>query len=180
MEPGLAQGLGLAGWGVTGHPAAPPAVFLRQNRPAEFCELHRGGAAGRAGADHNHVIVIHRRRSELGKRRLEMRARGHFPMQQSGQTPGNTYPAGNRRDDRNLRRSAPINLGRRPFRMHQLVSATVVTSRRWWVLAILVAAQFMFGVDAFIVNVAIPTIAVELHASPAQIESVIAIYLIAY
>jgi len=30
----------------------------------------------------------------------------------------------------------------------------------------------MFGVDAFIVNVAIPTIAVELHASPAQIEAV--------
>jgi MFS family permease len=38
----------------------------------------------------------------------------------------------------------------------------------------------MFGVDAFIVNVAIPTIAVELHASLAQIEAVIAIYLIAY
>src|SRR5882762_8477998 len=38
----------------------------------------------------------------------------------------------------------------------------------------------MFGVDAFIVNVALPTIAVELHASPAQVESVIAIYLIAY
>jgi EmrB/QacA subfamily drug resistance transporter len=43
-----------------------------------------------------------------------------------------------------------------------------------------VAAQFMFGVDAFVVNVAIPTIAVDLHATPAQIESVIAIYLIAY
>jgi MFS family permease len=64
--------------------------------------------------------------------------------------------------------------------MHQMVSPRVDTSRRWWVLAIVVAAQFMFGVDAFIVNVAIPTIAVELHASPAQIESVIAIYLIAY
>src|SRR5271163_1146146 len=64
--------------------------------------------------------------------------------------------------------------------MHQIVSATQVSSRRWWVLAIVVAAQFMFGVDAFIVNVAIPTIAVELHASPAQIEAVIAIYLIAY
>jgi MFS family permease len=64
--------------------------------------------------------------------------------------------------------------------MHQMVSTSVDTSRRWWVLAIVVAAQFMFGVDAFIVNVAIPTIAVELHASPAQIESVIAIYLIAY
>jgi MFS family permease len=48
------------------------------------------------------------------------------------------------------------------------------------VLAIVVAAQFMFGVDAFIVNVAIPTIAVELRASAAQIEAVIAVYLIAY
>jgi MFS family permease len=64
--------------------------------------------------------------------------------------------------------------------MHQIVSQTVDSTRRWWVLAIVVAAQFMFGVDAFIVNVAIPTIAAELHASPAQIESVIAIYLIAY
>ena len=64
--------------------------------------------------------------------------------------------------------------------MHQIVSNPVLSSRRWWVLAIVVAAQFMFGVDAFIVNVAIPTIAAELHASAAQIEAVIAIYLIAY
>ena len=69
--------------------------------------------------------------------------------------------------------------------MHQIVSAdtrlsNVRSSHRWWVLAIVVAAQFMFGVDAFIVNVAIPTIAAELHASSAQIESIIAIYLIAY
>ena len=64
--------------------------------------------------------------------------------------------------------------------MHQIVAKQVDSSRRWWVLAIVVAAQFMFGVDAFVVNVAIPTIAVDLHASPAQIESVIAIYLIAY
>ena len=64
--------------------------------------------------------------------------------------------------------------------MHQIVSHPVDTSRRWWVLATVVAAQFMFGVDAFIVNVAIPTIAAELHASAAQIEAVIAIYLIAY
>lgn len=64
--------------------------------------------------------------------------------------------------------------------MHQTVTKPVDSTRRWWVLAIVVAAQFMFGVDAFIVNVAIPTIAVDLHATPAQIESVIAIYLIAY
>ena len=64
--------------------------------------------------------------------------------------------------------------------MHQIVSTPVDSSRRWWVLATVVAAQFMFGVDAFIVNVAIPTVATELHASAAQIEAVIAIYLIAY
>src|SRR5215475_15138204 len=64
--------------------------------------------------------------------------------------------------------------------MHQRVSDDLHTRHRWWVLATVAAAQFMFGVDAFIVNVAIPTIAVELHASPAQIESVIALYLIAY
>src|SRR5262249_6875471 len=64
--------------------------------------------------------------------------------------------------------------------MHQLVSANLDSSRRWWVLATVVAAQFIFGVDAFVVNVAIPTIAAELHASAAEIESVIAIYLIAY
>ncbi|MGY4283521.1 MFS family permease [Bradyrhizobium sp. LM2.7] len=64
--------------------------------------------------------------------------------------------------------------------MHQTVTHQIDSSRRWWVLAIVVAAQFMFGVDAFVVNVAIPTIAVDLHATPTQIESVIAIYLIAY
>jgi MFS family permease len=64
--------------------------------------------------------------------------------------------------------------------MHQIVSPSVDSSRRWWVLTIVVAAQFMFGVDAFVVNVAVPTIAIELHASSAQIEAVIAIYLIAY
>ncbi|MGV7212524.1 MFS transporter [Bradyrhizobium sp. UFLA05-112] len=64
--------------------------------------------------------------------------------------------------------------------MHRIVAKPLDSSRRWWVLAIVVAAQFMFGVDAFVVNVAIPTIAVDLHATPAQIESVVAIYLIAY
>jgi MFS family permease len=64
--------------------------------------------------------------------------------------------------------------------MHQIVSNPVDSSCRWWVLAIVVSAQFMFGVDAFIVNVAMPTMAVELRAGAAQIEAVIAIYLIAY
>ncbi|MGP0089737.1 MAG: MFS transporter [Xanthobacteraceae bacterium] len=55
-----------------------------------------------------------------------------------------------------------------------------VDPRRWWVLWTLAAAQFMFVVDAFIVNVAIPTIRADLHASAAQIEAVITICLIAY
>ena len=65
--------------------------------------------------------------------------------------------------------------------MHQIVSpVSVDPARRWWVLATVVAAQFMFGVDAFIVNVALPTIAAELKAGAAEIEAVIAIYLIGY
>jgi MFS family permease len=53
-------------------------------------------------------------------------------------------------------------------------------ARRWWVLATVVAAQFIYGCDAFIVNVAIPTIARELAASEAQIEAVVAVYFIGY
>jgi hypothetical protein len=59
----------------------------------------------------------------------------------------------------------PMHQIRPPGRtMHQIVSPTVDSTRRWWVLAIVVAAQFMFGVDAFIVNVAIPTIAAGVAA----------------
>jgi hypothetical protein len=47
--------------------------------------------------------------------------------------------------------------------------------RRWWVLAIVVAAQFMFVVDAFIVNVAIPSIRTELHAMIAETQGAIVI-----
>lgn len=64
--------------------------------------------------------------------------------------------------------------------MDRTVANKTDTARRWWVLAIVVAAQFMFGVDAFILNVAIPTIASELRASSAEVEAVIAIYLIGY
>jgi EmrB/QacA subfamily drug resistance transporter len=64
--------------------------------------------------------------------------------------------------------------------MYQNVANAVESPRRWFVLAIVVAAQFMFTVDAIIVNVALPTIADDLHASAAQIEAVIAIYLIGF
>lgn len=38
----------------------------------------------------------------------------------------------------------------------------------------------MVGVDSFVVDVAIPTMAADLRVTTAEIESVIAIYLIAY
>jgi len=55
-----------------------------------------------------------------------------------------------------------------------------INPRRWLVLTVVVAAQFMYVVDIFIVNVAIPSIRADLNASTAQIESVIALYQIAY
>ena len=52
--------------------------------------------------------------------------------------------------------------------------------RRWQVLAVVVAAQFVFVVDAFIVNVAIPSIRADLAASAGEMQAVIAVYQIAY
>jgi EmrB/QacA subfamily drug resistance transporter len=101
-----------------------------------------------------------------------------------GRLSQSSYLRGNRGADQNRPYAAPV-FSQGGCRMHQIVSANIRSSNirsshRWWVLATVVAAQFMFGVDAFIVNVAIPTIAAELHTSSAQIESVIAVYLIAY
>jgi EmrB/QacA subfamily drug resistance transporter len=56
----------------------------------------------------------------------------------------------------------------------------IVTPRRWWALASVAAAQFIAVADAFIVNVAIPSIRADLHAGAAEIEAVIAVYQIAY
>ncbi|MGX1913896.1 MFS transporter [Streptomyces phaeochromogenes] len=47
-------------------------------------------------------------------------------------------------------------------------------------LAIVLAAQFMALLDVFIVNVAVPTIGAELHASGAELQLVVAGYAISY
>ena len=52
--------------------------------------------------------------------------------------------------------------------------------RRWRVLALVVAAQFMFVVDAFVVNVAIPSIRADLNATTGEIQGVIVLYQIAF
>ena len=51
---------------------------------------------------------------------------------------------------------------------------------RWWILAVVIGGQFMFVVDAFIVNVAIPSIQRDLSASGGAMEAVIAIYQIGF
>jgi EmrB/QacA subfamily drug resistance transporter len=61
--------------------------------------------------------------------------------------------------------------------MHQIL---VIDRRRWQVLAVVVAAQFVFVVDAFIVNVAIPSIRLDLGATAGEMQGVIAVYQIAY
>jgi MFS family permease len=55
-----------------------------------------------------------------------------------------------------------------------------IDPRRYLCLAVVVAAQFMFVVDAFVVNVAIPSIRADLTMSEAGIEAVIALYQIAF
>src|SRR5215218_9867526 len=68
---------------------------------------------------------------------------------------------------------------RRPISMSPHLQIRIVANR-WWVLAIVVAAQFMFVMDAFIVNVALPTIRADLDASPAEMQAVLVFYQIAY
>lgn len=62
------------------------------------------------------------------------------------------------------------------------VSSTSSASepRRWLAFGVMVTAQFMFIVDAFIANVAIPSIRTSLHATPAQLEAVLAVYQLGY
>src|ERR1700759_3758303 len=52
--------------------------------------------------------------------------------------------------------------------------------RRWAMLALLLAGQFMALLDATIVNVAMPTIGRSLHASGAELQLVIAGYTVSY
>jgi MFS family permease len=59
-------------------------------------------------------------------------------------------------------------------------SRNAAPARRWWALASVAAAQFLAVVDAFIVNVALPSIRADLHADAAEIQAVVAVYQIAY
>src|SRR5437867_8162349 len=53
-------------------------------------------------------------------------------------------------------------------------------SRRWWALAIVIAAQFMVILDIAIVNVALPSIKTDLHFSQENLQWVITAYAILF
>lgn len=63
---------------------------------------------------------------------------------------------------------------------HVSSTSTPSEPRRWLAFGVMVTAQFMFIVDAFIANVAIPSIRTSLHATPAQLEAVLAVYQLGY
>jgi MFS family permease len=52
--------------------------------------------------------------------------------------------------------------------------------RQRWLLAVLVAGQFMANVDIAIVNVATPSIHRELHASGGALEFIVSGYVLAF
>lgn len=59
-------------------------------------------------------------------------------------------------------------------------NAALLDPRRWWALAVVLAATFMALLDSFIVNVAIPSIQSDLHASSSDIQFILAGYTLAY
>src|SRR5581483_2566758 len=63
-----------------------------------------------------------------------------------------------------------------------MTSNTIVTSdrRRWFGLAVLVAAQFMVVLDVAIVNVALPTIKTDLHFTQDSLQWVVTAYSILF
>ncbi len=61
-----------------------------------------------------------------------------------------------------------------------MTPAPALDPNRWRSLAVILSAAFLVGLDFFVVNVAIPSIQADLHATFAQIQLVIASYGLSY
>ena len=55
-----------------------------------------------------------------------------------------------------------------------------VNAQRWLVAIVMIGAVLMDMIDLTVVNVALPTIRADLHASPSQIEWVISAYMLGF
>ncbi len=56
----------------------------------------------------------------------------------------------------------------------------VPTSRRWWALAAMVPAVLVVGIDATVLGLALPTLAVSLDASTSQLQWFVSAYLLVF
>jgi EmrB/QacA subfamily drug resistance transporter len=61
-----------------------------------------------------------------------------------------------------------------------MTTTGTLNPRRWLMLPVVLTAAFMAIVDVFIVNVATPSIQAELHASPSEVQWLVAAYVLAY
>jgi EmrB/QacA subfamily drug resistance transporter len=64
--------------------------------------------------------------------------------------------------------------------MSEAVAVPALDPKRWRALAVVLAAAFLVALDFFVVNVSIPSIRADLHASFAEVQFVIAIYGLTY
>jgi EmrB/QacA subfamily drug resistance transporter len=55
-------------------------------------------------------------------------------------------------------------------------SAQEVDPRRWWMLPVILIGSFLSFLDFFIVNIALPAMRADLHATPAELQFVVAAY----
>jgi EmrB/QacA subfamily drug resistance transporter len=66
-------------------------------------------------------------------------------------------------------------MSQQPLRQ-SAATASSPNPRRWWALAALVVVSLAVGFDATILNLALPTMAAELHAGNAQLQWFVAVY----
>src|SRR5688572_28420507 len=64
--------------------------------------------------------------------------------------------------------------------MHALTDPTTIHRRRWWTLAIINLSLFAIAMDNTILNVALPTLARELHATGSQLQWIVDGYVLVF
>ena len=60
------------------------------------------------------------------------------------------------------------------------MDASTIHARRWWTLAVLCLSLLIIGLDNTILNVALPTLVRDLHASQSQLQWIVDTYTIVY
>jgi EmrB/QacA subfamily drug resistance transporter len=64
--------------------------------------------------------------------------------------------------------------------MHALTDPTTIHRRRWWTLAVLNLSLFIIIMDNTVMNVALPTLAKDLHASGSELQWIVDSYVLVF